>query len=80
MKLIRFKVENFRSIENSDWVKTEDVTCLVGTNESSKTNLLIALRKLNPANNEPINPFDDYPRKKYNNYEQTKRRRSFYFG
>jgi predicted ATP-dependent endonuclease of OLD family len=71
MKLIKFKVENFRSVENSDWVKAEDVTCLVGTNESGKTNLLIALWKLNPANNEPIIPLDDYPRKKYHNYEQT---------
>jgi predicted ATP-dependent endonuclease of OLD family len=71
MKLIRFKVENFRSVENSDWVKAEDVTCLVGTNESGKTNLLIALWKLSPANNEPIIPLDDYPRKKYHDYERT---------
>lgn len=71
MKLIKFKVENFRSVENSDWIKAEDVTCLVGTNESGKTNLLIALWKLSPANNEPIIPLDDYPRKKYHNYEQT---------
>jgi AAA15 family ATPase/GTPase len=71
MKLIKFKVENFRSVENSDWIKAEDVSCLVGTNESGKTNLLIALWKLNPANSEPIIPLDDYPRKKYHDYEQT---------
>jgi predicted ATP-dependent endonuclease of OLD family len=71
MKLLKFKIENFRSVENSDWVKAEDVTCLVGTNESGKTNLLIALWKLNPANNELIIPLDDYPRKQYHNYEQT---------
>ncbi|KAA6339256.1 DNA replication and repair protein RecF [termite gut metagenome] len=71
MKLIKFKVENFRSVDNSDWIKAEDVTCLVGTNESGKTNLLIALWKLNPANNEPIIPLDDYPRKKYHSYKQT---------
>lgn len=72
MKLIQFKVENFRSVENSDWVQAEDVTCLVGTNESGKTNLLIALWKLNPANDEPIIPLVDYPRKKYHTYPQTK--------
>ncbi|GHU86509.1 hypothetical protein FACS1894153_3730 [Bacteroidia bacterium] len=77
MKLIKFKVENFRSVENSDWVKAEDVTCLVGTNESGKTNLLIALWKLNPANNEPIIPLDDYPRKKYHDYEQTEGKEIF---
>ncbi|KAA6312392.1 DNA replication and repair protein RecF, partial [termite gut metagenome] len=72
MKLIKFKVENFRSVDDSDWINAEDVTCLVGTNESGKTNLLIALWKLNPANGELIIPLDDYPRKKYHNYEQTK--------
>lgn len=72
MKLIQFKVENFRSVENSDWVQADDVTCLVGTNESGKTNLLIALWKLNPANDEPIIPLVDYPRKKYHTYPQTK--------
>lgn len=71
MKLIRFKVENFRSVENSDWIQAEDVTCLVGTNESGKTNILIALWKLNPANKEPIIPLIDYPRKKYHTYPQT---------
>jgi len=77
MKLLQFKVENFRSVENSDWIKAEDVTCLVGTNESGKTNLLIALWKLNPANNEPIIPLDDYPRKKYHNYKQTEGKEVF---
>ena len=77
MKLIKFKVENFRSVENSDWIKAEDVTCLVGTNESGKTNLLIALWKLNPANNEPIIPLDDYPRKKYHDFVQTEGKEVF---
>jgi predicted ATP-dependent endonuclease of OLD family len=77
MKLLKFKVENFRSVENSDWIKAEDVTCLVGTNESGKTNLLIALWKLNPANNEPIISLDDYPRKKYHNYQQTEGEEDF---
>ena len=77
MKLIKFKVENFRSVENSDWIQAEDVTCLVGTNESGKTNLLIALWKLNPANGEPIIPLDDYPRKKYHDYEQTEGKEVF---
>lgn len=70
-KLTKFRVQNFRSIEDSGWVDSETVTCLVGTNESGKTNLLLALWKLNPANNEPIVPLVDYPRKKYHNYSST---------
>jgi predicted ATP-dependent endonuclease of OLD family len=68
-KLLRYKVINFRSIEESDWIDAADNTCLVGTNEAGKTNLLIALWKLNPANNEPIVPLADYPRGLYSSYK-----------
>ena len=67
--LKRFKVKNFRSIEESDWINLGDNTCLVGTNEAGKTNLLVALWKLRPANNEPIVPLDDFPRHLYSQYK-----------
>ncbi|MCX6219090.1 AAA family ATPase [Spirosoma sp.] len=60
-----FRVTNFRSIVDSGEIRINDCTCLVGTNESGKTNLLIALQKLNPSNGELIVPLTDYPRKQY---------------
>lgn len=70
-KLIKYRVQKFRSIEDSGWIETDKVGCLVGTNESGKTNILLALWKLNPANKEPINPLTDYPRKLYHTYSNT---------
>lgn len=70
-KLRRFRVQKYRSIVDSGWIDAEDVGCLVGTNESGKTNVLLALWKLNPANDEPIIPLIDYPRKEYHNYAET---------
>lgn len=67
--LDRFKVKNFRSIEESDWIEVSENSCLVGTNEAGKTNLLIALWKLNPANKEPIVPLNDFPRNLYSKYK-----------
>jgi predicted ATP-dependent endonuclease of OLD family len=50
MKLVSFEVDRFRNILASGSVPVdESVTCLVGKNESGKTNLLHALRALNPA-------------------------------
>lgn len=43
MLLTGFQVESFRSIDKSEWIDVEDVTALIGTNESGKTNLLCAL-------------------------------------
>ncbi len=76
-KLIKYRVQKFRSIEDSGWIDTDKVGCLVGTNESGKTNILLALWKLNPANNEPINPLTDYPRKLYHTYSNTDGREIF---
>jgi hypothetical protein len=65
MKLKRFRVTKFRSVRDSGWIDADDVTALIGTNESGKTNLLIPLWKLNPAKNGEIKPLADYPRKEY---------------
>ncbi|MBK6991055.1 MAG: AAA family ATPase [Chitinophagaceae bacterium] len=70
-QLVKFRVQNFRSIIDSGWVDAFENTCLIGTNESGKTNLLVGLWKLNPANGEQIIPLIDYPRKKYVDYAKT---------
>lgn len=62
MKLKRFKVTNFRSVSDSGWVEFNDVTALIGINESGKTNLLLPLWKLNPAREGDIQPTSDYPK------------------
>ena len=61
MKLLRYLVENFRSVEKSGWIDCDDVTTLVGINESGKTNLLLALWKLNPAREGAIDILHDLP-------------------
>lgn len=61
----RFKVTNFRNIDDSDWIPLEQVTAFVGRNESGKTALLKALHKFNPATPEPYNPQREFPRDRY---------------
>lgn len=61
MRLTKYKVENFRSVENSGWIECDDVTTLVGVNESGKSNLLLALWKLNPAREGTIDLLHDLP-------------------
>lgn len=63
MRLIEFTVKKFRNILNSTPIAVEqDVTCLVGKNESGKTATLQALYRLNPVYAEPFVVSDDYPR------------------
>ena len=65
LKAIRYRVENFRNIDDSGWISLERVTAFVGRNESGKTALLKALHKFNPAIAEPYNPQREFPRDRY---------------
>ncbi|MDI9408700.1 MAG: AAA family ATPase [Candidatus Pacebacteria bacterium] len=72
MKLINFRVTNFRNIEDSGLVTLEQVLCLVGKNESGKSSMLEALCGLNPHSSHPIvfNRERDYPRRHWLNYRK----------
>lgn len=65
MKLLRYRVTDFRSVVDSGWIETDQVTALIGVNESGKTNLLLPLWKLSPAREGEIRPTSDYPKSKY---------------
>ena len=77
MKLKRFRVTSFRSIEDSGWIDCDNVTTLVGVNEAGKSNLLLALWKLNPVKGGEINPKSDLPRKLYSGYRNKLNELSF---
>ncbi len=71
MKLIRARVTNYRSIDDSGWVSLDNVTCMVGKNESGKTAFLQALRRLNPVDSASGKfSLRDYPRKGYVHYRR----------
>lgn len=61
MKLTKYRVTNFRSVKDSGWIECDNVTTLVGVNESGKSNLLLALWKLNPAREGKIDILHDMP-------------------
>lgn len=65
MQAKRFRVQNFRNIDDSGWVNLDQVTAFVGRNESGKTTLLKAIHKFNPATPEPYDPMREFPRDRY---------------
>jgi energy-coupling factor transporter ATP-binding protein EcfA2 len=65
MRLVRYRVTNFRSVKDSGWIEADRVTALIGVNESGKTNLLLPLWKLNPALDGELLPTSDYPKRSF---------------
>ena len=65
LRIMCFRVQNYRNIDDSGWIPVERVTNFVGRNESGKTALLKALHKFNPATPEPYDPQREFPRDRY---------------
>ncbi|MBF4996924.1 AAA family ATPase [Nocardia sp. BSTN01] len=62
MQLVDTQVTYYRSIEDSEqFVIEPDVTCLVGKNESGKTNVLQALYRLKPVEKLALDEVIDFP-------------------
>lgn len=65
MKLTSFRVQDYRSINDSGIIDVSRITALLGRNESGKSNLLLALQTLNPAEGfSALNKIKDFPRHK----------------
>lgn len=63
MKLTKVRVQNYRSVEDSEEFEIGDLTCLVGKNEAGKTALLSAMRGLKPSQPFEFDGTIDYPRR-----------------
>ncbi len=63
MKLTKVRVQNYRSVEDSEEFEIDGLTCLVGKNEAGKTALLSAIRGLKPAQPFEFDEVIDYPRR-----------------
>ena len=72
MKLIKARVQNYRSIRDTGEFEIEELkTILVGPNEAGKSAILQALQQINRP--EGVSGFDslrDYPRKLLNKIDQ----------
>lgn len=72
MKLLKARIQNFRSIEDTGEFDINDLTCLVGKNEAGKTAILQALEAQMPYST-PSTSYDiikEYPRRFVTQFKQ----------
>src|SRR5918998_68505 len=70
VKLKSMRIQNFKSVLDSGPVRVDEVTCLVGKNESGKSAVLDALYKLNPVESEDTLNELDFPRGLFGQYTE----------
>lgn len=62
MRLSKIRIQNYRIIEDTGWIDIDnDVTALIGINESGKTAILEALFKLNPSSPAQYDMLAEFP-------------------
>jgi len=72
MRLSKVHVTNYKSVLDSNWFTVDDLTCLVGKNESGKAALLEALEKLNSVDPKRTDyNLTEYPRMNWSEYEES---------
>jgi len=69
MKIKTFQITDFKCIDDSGEIPIDNLVVLVGKNESGKTSILKALYKFNPSTNESYDEFKEYPRKKFDTFD-----------
>ncbi len=69
MRLTKFRVIKYRSIRDSGEIPVDDsITTFVGINESGKTNILRALRKLNNTMDKTFDDLTEHPMWDFGNF------------
>jgi energy-coupling factor transporter ATP-binding protein EcfA2 len=62
MRMLGFRVQYYRGIIDAGWLDADDITVIVGKNESGKTTLLKALWKFHPAEAQAYDLEREWPR------------------
>ncbi len=65
MRMLQFRVQNYKKIEDTGWVKTDELTAFVGKNEAGKSAIFRGLSKLNPSDGELYDGLKEFPRRRY---------------
>ena len=63
--MVKFRVQNYKNVDDTGWVNCGNLTCFVGKNESGKSAVFRGLSKINPSDKEKYNGLKEFPRKKY---------------
>ena len=65
MKLEKFRVQNYKKVQDTDWINCRDLTAFVGKNEAGKSAIFRGLSKLNPSDAEKYDGLKEFPRRRY---------------
>ena len=61
----RFRIQNYKKIQDTNWIECNNITAFVGKNEAGKSALFRGLSKINPSDGEKYDGLKEFPRRRY---------------
>ena len=68
MKMSRFRVRNYKKINDTNWIECGDISAFVGKNEAGKSALFRGLSKINPSDKEQYDGLKEFPRHRFTKF------------
>lgn len=68
----KFRVQNYKKIDDTGWINCGKLTAFVGKNESGKSAIFRGLSKLNPSDGQKYDGLKEFPRRRYSSEFKTK--------
>lgn len=65
MRMVRFRVQNYKKINDSGWINCGNLNAFVGKNEAGKSALFRGLSKLNPSDGQAYDGLKEFPRRRF---------------
>ena len=65
MELKKFRIQNYKKIDDTGWISCDNFTAFVGKNESGKSAIFRGFSKLNPSDGEKYDGLKEFPRRRY---------------
>lgn len=65
MKLVSFRVQNYKKVDDTGWIPCDNLTAFVGKNEAGKSAVFKGLSKLNPSEGQKYDGLREFPRRRY---------------
>jgi hypothetical protein len=65
MRMKRFRVQNYKKVQDTDWIGCDALTVFVGKNESGKSSVFRGLSKLNPSDGQKYDGLKEFPRRRF---------------
>ncbi len=65
MQMKKFRIQNYKNINDTNWVNCDALTTFVGKNEAGKSAIFRGLSKFNPSDGKEYDGLKEFPRRRY---------------